>query len=558
MPVYAVMAAAVICLAGFVICAFMRKKERRSARRQALIGGVALMAVILFLTFDSMAMETAARPAAEMAARLAAEMAAGPAAEESETIYVSGQVVYPGMEAVEPVPQAAFILAGDEGTGLEKTVLLPLTDYHFSEKRWEDGFEMDVTISDYGADYYELGDKIIESSSGEEEPAPDQWEEGLLAQAGLDTDAYRIDRLQWKGSVYEKDGIPCRDIRAMGRRMVADCTAVYGGEVNRNVFVQDTENRDVEQDPIPGVYGYAGEDAGIWGLQIWGLHRRTVMIAVILLTASAFAIVPARRICRRLAAPLFLAGAVLSLAFLVKAGTVYAGGRQAYDAVRKIAYGQAEDAGRKIAYGQAEDAVREVTYGQAEDESAPQTAPRGDIKEASLRALNPEYCFWLSIPGTGIEYPVVQHEDNRYYLNHDFNRKEQGAGSIFADCASVPLSADNTVLYGHNMKDGSMFAGLKKYREESFFRAHPFIRIYYRGQWQECPVYSCQIRHENDAGACRTDLMEEEWHTYLGDMKKASLYETGTVSRGNEKLLTLSTCLGKEKRLIVQALINRL
>ena len=79
--------------------------------------------------------------------------------------------------------------------------------------------------------------------------------------------------------------------------------------------------------------------------------------------------------------------------------------------------------------------------------------PSSSINEPELIVQNPGYKFWLSIPGTAIDYPVVQHEDNQYYLTHDFFMKEQINGSIFADCSSIPLAADNTVLYGHNMKD---------------------------------------------------------------------------------------------------------
>ena len=98
-----------------------------------------------------------------------------------------------------------------------------------------------------------------------------------------------------------------------------------------------------------------------------------------------------------------------------------------------------------------------------------------------------------------------------------------------------------------------MFAGLKQYGEEAFFRENPVIQIFYRGKWVECPVFSCQIRHQSDAGAYGTNFMVEEWLPYPEKMGAASLYDTGIIPDGDEKLLTLSTCYGKDQYLIVQA-----
>ena len=95
---------------------------------------------------------------------------------------------------------------------------------------------------------------------------------------------------------------------------------------------------------------------------------------------------------------------------------------------------------------------------------------KSPLNEEALASINPEYQFWLAVPGTNIDYPVVRHENNEYYLNHNFYQEQHITGCVFADSSAVPLAVDNTVLYGHNMKDGSMFAGLKQYGEEAFFR----------------------------------------------------------------------------------------
>lgn len=267
---------------------------------------------------------------------------------------------------------------------------------------------------------------------------------------------------------------------------------------------------------------------------------------------------------------------MICFAVFVKMGTAYINGKNTYRTVREIAYkntqAQAEPEGVELpevepelsGLPKAEKSPPETQKVDSEEQETPQAEqlktqiqpPSSSINEPELIVQNPGYKFWLSIPGTAIDYPVVQHEDNQYYLTHDFFMKEQINGSIFADCSSIPLAADNTVLYGHNMKDGSMFAGLKKYREKSFYLENPAVWIFYQGKWKECPIFSCQIRSENDAGAYKTNLLMEEWAGYLQEMKESSIYDTGITPEGNEKLVTLSTCINRKERLIIQALLS--
>ena len=563
LPVFAAALTAVFCAAGFAACRIMRRKREWTTGKKIMVILLFLIPVMLALTFDSLAQE----PAQEQEQAQARDQA-----REDDSMAVSDQIVYPAMEAAEPVPQAAWVTAVDDRSGKEKKVLLPLTNYRFSDSRWEDGFELEATISDYGADRYDLNGTIMdalptEDSEGMQKIPSEEWETKLLAQAGLERETYRIDGIQWKGEAYEKDGILCRDLKAVGRKRVADCMAVYGGSVNRSIFTEDPAENGPDPDMTSEIYGGIGGDREPGNRYPWP----AVMTGVLLVSAGAvFAGVKSGRVksgrvksgkmaftgkcITDTAAFLFLLGTLFSLIFLVRAGQVYAKGRQLYQDVQSIAYmrneNEAEDANPEDA--NPEDADTEDAN---PDRSRPLSVKQPAINEQALQAINPEYRFWLSVPGTGMEYPVVQHQDNQYYLNRGFNQEKHIAGSIFADCREIPLAADNTILYGHNMKDGSMFGGLKGYCEEDFYREHPFIRIFYRGKWQECPVYSCQLCHENDAGAYGMNLMKEEWLPYLGKMARASLYDTGITPKGDEKLITLSTCYGRDRRLIVQALI---
>ena len=545
LPVAAAAAMAVLCMAGFSMCLYMKRKREWSKGRKWVIFILVLIPVTVYLAFDVLA-------------------------EETDSISVSGKIVYSSMENIEPVPQTAWVLARDEISGKERNVLLPLVSYHFSDKHWEDGFRLDLKVRDYDAGFYEVGGVRIETQKEEIRESLMDYEAEILGQAGLDSEAYRIDQFQWNGGVYESDGVLCRNLTAIGRKMVADCTAVYGGEVSRNVFLNDSKG-----DEESGQIGDSGIDERYViknNVQPFFSMGVTVPAAgicfVALIAAMVLAMIKNTRPYGMAAVMfMFFAGVVFSMHFLVKMGMDYADGRRIYGMVQDEAYGRGKnerqegEAGEEREAGEGREAGEERGAGGGRDSDAEkktdEESPDGKspLNEEALASINPEYQFWLAVPGTNIDYPVVRHEDNEYYLNHNFYQEQHITGCVFADSSAVPLAVDNTVLYGHNMKDGSMFAGLKQYGEEAFFRENPVIQIFYRGKWVECPVFSCQIRHQSDAGAYGTNFMEEEWLPYLEKMGAASLYETGIIPGGDEKLITLSTCYGKDQYLIVQALL---
>ena len=554
LPVAAAAAMAVLCMAGFSMCLCMKQKREWSKGRKWVIFILVLIPVTVYLAFDVLA-------------------------EETDSISVSGKIVYSSMENIEPVPQTAWVLARDEISGKERNVLLPLVSYHFSDKHWEDGFRLDLKVRDYDAGFYEVGGVRIETQKEEIRESLMDYETEILGQAGLDSEAYRIDQFQWNGGVYESDGVLCRNLTALGRKMVADCTAVYGGEVSRNAFLNDSKG-----DEESGQIGDSGIDERYViknNVQPFFSMGVTVPAAgicfVALIAAMVLAMIKNTRPYGMAAVMfMFFAGVVFSMHFLVKMGMDYADGRRIYGMVQDEAYGRGQEgeagegreAGEEREAGEGREAGEEREAGEGRgagggrnsdaEKKTDEESPDGKspLNEEALASINPEYQFWLAVPGTNIDYPVVRHEDNEYYLNHNFYQEQHITGCVFADSSAVPLAVDNTVLYGHNMKDGSMFAGLKQYGEEAFFRENPVIQIFYRGKWVECPVFSCQIRHQSDAGAYGTNFMEEEWLPYLEKMGAASLYETGITPGGDEKLITLSTCYGKDQYLIVQALLR--
>lgn len=97
---------------------------------------------------------------------------------------------------------------------------------------------------------------------------------------------------------------------------------------------------------------------------------------------------------------------------------------------------------------------------------------------ASLQAINPDIVAWLRIPGV-LEYPVVRGKDNSYYLNHTVQKTYNIAGSIFLDYRNErDFSDSKNIIYGHNMKDGSMFHVLRNYQDIDFFQEHTNMEVY--------------------------------------------------------------------------------
>ena len=161
--------------------------------------------------------------------------------------------------------------------------------------------------------------------------------------------------------------------------------------------------------------------------------------------------------------------------------------------------------------------------------------------------LNPDLVGWIYIPGTVINYPVVQSPEwVNYYLTRDFYGKESKYGAIYADeMASIRNHSDNITIYGHKMKDGSMFAELHNYSNKSFYDANPIIHfntIYDNHTYQ---IFSVFITTADEGGFdyhLFVDGTEEEFDNFVNQCKAISLYDTGVDVNYGDKLITLSTC----------------
>lgn len=165
-----------------------------------------------------------------------------------------------------------------------------------------------------------------------------------------------------------------------------------------------------------------------------------------------------------------------------------------------------------------------------------------------LQENGPDIIAWLTLPDTAVNYPVTQAEDNDYYLRHLYDGTYNKAGCLFADYENKKDFSDrNTIIYGHNMRDGSMFASLNEYKEQSYYDSHPQMYLVTPDGGYLCDIFAAFEAKPKESGS-DTSPWRMEWKddgaytTWLSAMADRSVVETDVTVTSSDKVLTLSTC----------------
>lgn len=179
----------------------------------------------------------------------------------------------------------------------------------------------------------------------------------------------------------------------------------------------------------------------------------------------------------------------------------------------------------------------------------------------SLQKVNSDIIGWIVVPGTKLSYPLLQARDNDFYLTHLYTKRSCSVGAIFMDY-KVPsdLSGYNTIIYGHRMKDGSMFASLKYYLNSSYCEEHPCIYITNEAGVYQYTVFAAYEGSPTGASYSYSFGTDDFKQKFVNYAKKHAKYKTGItddVTIANT-FLTLSTCTGNghSKRMLVQAVLT--
>jgi len=183
------------------------------------------------------------------------------------------------------------------------------------------------------------------------------------------------------------------------------------------------------------------------------------------------------------------------------------------------------------------------------DETQTETEPVMLNKYEALYEENQDLAGWLSIEDMKIDYPVMQCGDDEYYLHHDFYGKDSKYGCLYVRNQADLDFGTNFIIYGHNMKDGSMFGDLDFYLQESFYLEHPVIcfdTLYEERTYEIIAVFRSQVYASDDDVFKYYQFYEadteEEFNDFYRNIKELSLYDTGVEAAFGDTFLTLSTC----------------
>ncbi|MDR1560096.1 MAG: class B sortase [Clostridiales bacterium] len=171
------------------------------------------------------------------------------------------------------------------------------------------------------------------------------------------------------------------------------------------------------------------------------------------------------------------------------------------------------------------------------------------------RDFNEDVTAWIRVPNSRIDYPVVHGADNSYYLNHDIQKQKAVGGSLFVDSRNSKGFADfNTIIYGHNMKDGSMFSDLRNFSDFGYFSNNALASLYLSETTYDLEIFAyIEIKESDSVIYSRVSAADpEEFIEYV--RSKASRYRDISLAE-NDKIVTLSTCTNDlaDARIVVLA-----
>ncbi len=196
--------------------------------------------------------------------------------------------------------------------------------------------------------------------------------------------------------------------------------------------------------------------------------------------------------------------------------------------------------------------------------SEPVVLPDNPIDFAAQKAKNPHVVGWIQIPGTVIDYPIMQSGNDvpeNFYLNHAPDRSSRYAGSIYIQQMNrADFSHPNTLIYGHNMRNGSMFAALDKFRKKAFFDEHEYIYIYTPGHILTYRIFTAFVYDDRHILNSFNFEDPEEYASFLqqslNPTSMAKQVRKGVSVTTEDRIITLSTCTTRDyERYLVEGVL---
>lgn len=184
---------------------------------------------------------------------------------------------------------------------------------------------------------------------------------------------------------------------------------------------------------------------------------------------------------------------------------------------------------------------KDAPSGVDEPPADPYTWPEVDFE--SLLQVNPDIVGWLYCEGTDINYPVVQGDDNAYYLTHLFDRSYNANGCLFLDCrVAGDFSEKHSIIYGHHMQSGAMFASLDGYKSQEYFDAHPVVLLVTPERNYVVELFAGYVAVVEDRAWEVLFDSEISYSQWLMASREQSFFESPISPASDTRVLTLSTC----------------
>lgn len=187
------------------------------------------------------------------------------------------------------------------------------------------------------------------------------------------------------------------------------------------------------------------------------------------------------------------------------------------------------------------------------------------IDFAGMWEINEDVYAWITIPGTIIDYPILQHAtDNTYYLNYNIDGSYGYPGCIYTEnLNSKDFSDNNTVIYGHNLRSGAMFTSLHKFKDADFFEENKKVYIYTPQREYDYTIFAAYVYDDRHLLYSFDFADNEVYANYLEDIQSMrsmnALFREDITVTAEDKIITLVTCIGNQpsKRLLVQAVLEQ-
>ncbi len=159
-----------------------------------------------------------------------------------------------------------------------------------------------------------------------------------------------------------------------------------------------------------------------------------------------------------------------------------------------------------------------------------------------LKDYNRDIVAWLYFPGTKINYPIAQSNDNDYYLHRLIDRSWNAAGTIFMDYRNeIDFSDWQTIIYGHNMKNDTMFGSLLDYRDQAYYEAHPVCYLLTPAQNYKVELFAGYVVSE-DSDIYSCNLMQAELDNHVYEACQNSIFKSNVEIQSNDRIVIFSTC----------------